>query len=159
MSKTIEILDDEIADFIEIYTKRLDKARQDKQDAESRERSALAKLRELGAPVSASIDVMKPATDAFKDAFAPLNKVLLSRFYNQSDTIIGKIKFVLNESNVPMSTNQINNRLYELDPKYNSDRKKTAKNVSSVLSVNHGTGKAFKRSLNENNEYCFTINK
>lgn len=151
MTKTIEVQDEDVALLVDIYTKQLASVREQKKELDDKERSLIDKLKRLGSPV----DALSPIREMFTEAMANAKQVT----YNLQGTIVGKIRFVLNESGKEMSTSQIVNRLYELDAVYREDPKKTAKNVSSVLSVNHGTGKPFKRTEDANGVYLFSINK
>jgi hypothetical protein len=82
-----------------------------------------------------------------------------SEGYNRSDTIINKIIFVLNENEASMTTREIIERLYELDPPLRANKALTSKNVSAVISANTGKDKLLQRwdKSEDRREYLYSV--
>ena len=89
------------------------------------------------------------------------NTAVFSNGFEPNSTILGKISFILAESNEAMFTRGIINRLFEFQPELKEQkevRQRTEKNVSTVLSINQGEGKAFKRMESPDGN-TFTLNE
>lgn len=79
--------------------------------------------------------------------------------YNSNTTVVEKIKYVLKHSDQPLSSREISERLISIEPNLGgANRSTTFKNVSTLLSINKGEGKAFKRIEKEGEENKFALN-
>lgn len=99
----------------------------------------------------------KPFTTAFEKVKTEASRKVSELLIPQTN--IGKIRHVLKEgNNKPMSTRQIIDRLFVLQPGLRLDKDKVAKNISTVLSINQGAGKVFNRTADVDGNYLFTVN-
>ncbi len=82
--------------------------------------------------------------------------------YDQGATIIDKIKYVLRNSEDPLTSREISERLIAIDKRLAENKTTTIKNVSTLLSVykseENGDGKPFKRIVRDKQDNVFTLN-
>jgi septal ring factor EnvC (AmiA/AmiB activator) len=82
-----------------------------------------------------------------------------SNGYENNKTVVDKIKYVLKHTKQPLTSREIADRLMILEPALGGENKaNTIKNVSTLLSINKGEGKAFKRIEKEGEDNRFTLN-
>jgi len=130
----IEIKDSQIPVIARIYADRLNeinelltKLTEEKNDVESL-------LKVLHAPKSvAPIENGVPPISLVRPPLYGGGEVV--PVYNPKATIREKIKFVLKKEKQPMSSREIAEKLFVMEPSLNADRNKAVKNVSTVLSI------------------------
>lgn len=77
--------------------------------------------------------------------------------YNPKATILAKISYILRKYPEPQTSRQISNALLSIDEELAKDPKALYKNVSTILSINKGEGKTFRRIEEEGKDYLFTM--
>ncbi len=90
----------------------------------------------------------------------PVEDKKINGFYNEKATWLDKAAFVIKEYNKPMSARDIVGCIInDHETTYNSKegRKKVMLNISTGLSLNHGTGKRFTRSKKDG-ELIYDLN-
>ncbi len=148
MSKIIEIQDTELILLTNYYNEKLNIVRGKITELRKEEINIGDMLRKLNG------DTLTPVNPISSSLTTPQES-----HYSTKDTIIGKVKYVLAESGREMTTSEIVSRLLDIDEIFRGDKNKTAKNVSTILSVNQGVGKVFKRRQDERNNNLFSLNK
>ena len=78
--------------------------------------------------------------------------------YNPDTTILEKIKYVLRNSDQPLTSREISEKLMSMDKELAKNRITTIKNVSTIISMNRGNGKVFKRIEKEGEDNKFELN-
>jgi hypothetical protein len=78
--------------------------------------------------------------------------------YDPKAILVNKIAYVLRKIQEPQTSRQIANALLAIDPELAKHPMATYKNVSTILSINKGEGKTFKRIEEEGKDNLFTLN-
>lgn len=128
MPINIQIDESQIQSLVEFYGLKLEAVRTQKQVLEQEEKKYVALIGQLTMPDSKHQNTEKP-----EPALLPK-----TRAYSASWPIHEKIKHVLIIDNRPLSSRDIINRLLSLEPALNVNKEKTAKNISTVLSIRKG---------------------
>lgn len=140
----LEITDSQIPLLSKMYSERLGEINKQISKLSEEKLEIEAILKKLHAPKSVSpIEVgVKPISLVRPIKYAAGNEIGI---YNPKATIREKIKYVLKTENTEMTSREIVDKLFVLDPALNGDKNKAAKNVSTVLSILVGKGEDFRK--------------
>lgn len=128
----IEIKDEYVKSITEFYGTQLKEIREKKIALDKEEKEIENIITQLHNGTSTT-------TTTIKKESVPVISSANGNGYNSKSTILEKIKYILKESEEGMTSREIIDRMLTLEPALNANKQKTAKNISTILSINKET--------------------